>query len=109
MEDETNSLLCDGIHQITKGESKSTEIELKKEKKEKKGKKEKKEKKEKKKRCYECNTRLKMISYTCKCGHIFCHKHLNPHSHNCTFDYMTEKKKQIEKNNPKLASKFDKI
>ena len=66
----------------------------------------KKEKKKKKKRCKECNCKLSLIIYTCKCGHIFCHKHLNPHSHNCQFNYVEEKKKQIEKNNPKIGSKM---
>jgi len=66
----------------------------------------KKEKKKKKKRCKECNCKLSLIVYTCKCGHIFCNKHLNPHSHNCQFNYVEEKKKLIEKNNPKIGSKI---
>jgi len=59
--------------------------------------------------CYNCHCKLKMISYSCKCDHIFCQKHLGAHSHNCTYDYKNEKKKHIIKNNPKLGSKIDKI
>ena len=77
-----------------------------KEEKEEKAEKEPKKKEKKKKRCKECNCKLSLIVYTCKCGHIFCHKHLNPHSHNCQFNYVEEKKKQIEKNNPKIGSKM---
>ena len=66
-------------------------------------------KKKKKKKCFRCNAKLNMIVYSCKCGQIFCHKHLNPHSHNCPYDYKEEKRKQIKENNPKLESKIEKI
>jgi len=39
----------------------------------------------------------------CKCSHTFCLIHLNPHSHNCTFDYLKERRELIEKNNPKMC------
>ena len=80
----------------TKGTKESKEPEEKKQTK----------KKKKKKRCKECNCKLSLIFYTCKCKDIFCNKHLNPHSHNCQFNYVEEKKKQIEKNNPKIGSKI---
>ena len=62
-----------------------------------------------KQKCHECGSKLKMIVFTCKCNHIFCQKHLGAHSHNCTYDYKNEKKKQIEENNPKLESKMERI
>tara|TARA_B100001093_G_C26691751_1_gene955150 strand:- start:701 stop:1012 length:312 start_codon:yes stop_codon:yes gene_type:complete len=62
-----------------------------------------------KERCYFCNKKLKMINFTCKCDHKFCIIHQNPHSHNCTFDSKTAKKKEIKINNPKLGSKLEKI
>tara|TARA_B110000285_G_scaffold228867_1_gene292552 strand:+ start:1535 stop:1846 length:312 start_codon:yes stop_codon:yes gene_type:complete len=62
-----------------------------------------------KQKCYECNAKLKLIIFTCKCNHIFCHKHLGAHSHNCPYDYKNEKKKQIEENNPKIESKMERI
>tara|TARA_Y100000590_G_C15708901_1_gene1009626 strand:+ start:2429 stop:2683 length:255 start_codon:yes stop_codon:yes gene_type:complete len=62
-----------------------------------------------KKKCYECKCKLKLIVFTCKCGHIFCQKHLGAHSHNCTYDYKNEKKEKIEKENPKLGQKFETI
>ena len=77
--------------------------------KEEKEEKETKPKKIPKQKCHECGSKLKMIVFTCKCNHIFCHKHLGAHSHNCTYDYKNEKKKQIEENNPKLESKMERI
>jgi hypothetical protein len=61
--------------------------------------------KKKKPRCFYCNKKLKMTELTmnCKCSHTFCLLHLNPHSHNCTFDYLKERRELIEKNNPKMC------
>jgi len=60
-------------------------------------------------KCHQCKKKLKMIHYTCKCLNTYCQKHLSGHSHSCTFDYVKEKKELIEKNNPKLGEKFEKI
>ena len=62
------------------------------------------EKKKKKLRCACCNTKLGLIYFTCKCGNKYCQKHLNPHSHNCSFNNKESCKKQIEKNNPQMKS-----
>ena len=66
--------------------------------------KKKEEKKKKKLRCACCNTKLGLIYFTCKCGNKYCQKHLNPHSHNCTFNNKESCQKQIEKNNPQMKS-----
>ena len=60
-------------------------------------------------KCTQCNKKLKLISFTCKCGFKYCVVHQNPHSHKCTYDYKSEKCKIIEKSNPKLSSKIIKI
>ena len=65
--------------------------------------------KKKKNKCACCKKKLGLIIFTCKCGHIYCQTHLNPHNHNCQFDYVKEKKDQLIKENPKLGSKFEKI
>ena len=63
------------------------------------------EPKKKKPRCFQCKKKLKMteLGMICKCSHTFCLLHLNPHSHNCTFDYLKERRELIEKNNPKMC------
>jgi len=57
----------------------------------------------KKPRCFHCKKKLKMteLNFKCKCKHQFCHLHLNPHSHKCSFDYLKERQEQIQKTNPK--------
>ena len=66
--------------------------------------KKKEEKKKKKLRCACCNSKLGLIYFTCKCGNKYCLKHLNPHSHNCSFNNKESCQKQIEKNNPQMKS-----
>ena len=63
--------------------------------------------KAKKPKCFHCKKKLKMteLSFRCKCKHYFCHQHLNPHSHKCTFDYLKERQEQIQKHNPKMCVK----
>ena len=49
-----------------------------------------------------CNKKLKMIKYDCKCGGTFCDKHRLMHSHNCV-DLKNKKERvkiQIKENNP---------
>lgn len=65
--------------------------------------------KKKYERCSQCNKKLKLISFTCKCGFKYCVAHQNPHSHKCTYDYKSENCKIIEKSNPKLSDKLIKI
>jgi len=64
-----------------------------------------KESKAKKPRCFHCKKKLKMteLNFICKCKHTFCHLHLNPHSHKCSFDYLKERQEQIQKDNPKMC------
>ena len=56
-------------------------------------------------KCFYCKKKLRMteLNFICKCKHSFCHQHLNPHSHKCTFDYLKERQKQIQKHNPKMC------
>ena len=56
-----------------------------------------------------CRKKTHMNGYKCKCEKIFCAKHRYPHDHKCTFDYKTERKKQIIANNPVFCNKIIKI
>jgi hypothetical protein len=60
-------------------------------------------------RCYQCNKKLKMIYFTCRCNHNFCIKHQYSHSHNCSYNAIKAKKEEIIKNNPKVINKIEKI
>ena len=58
-------------------------------------------------RCHCCRKKLKMteLNFKCKCGHTFCQLHLNPHSHKCTYDYLSERQELLKINNPKMCVK----
>jgi predicted nucleic acid binding AN1-type Zn finger protein len=56
--------------------------------------------------CHFCNKKVKLCEQIkCNCGYHFCPKHMNRHSHNCTFDMKRQKKEELEKNNPKMGKK----
>lgn len=71
------------------------------------------EERKKKPRCHyrdgddKCRKKTHNDGYECKCEKIFCAKHRYPHSHNCSFDFKTDSKKQMLANNPLIIS--DKI
>lgn len=55
----------------------------------------------------ECNKKLGLLPFVCKCGLNFCGVHRYSDKHDCKFNYQEEYKKQLEKNNQKIVS--DKI
>ena len=58
-------------------------------------------------KCFYCKKKLKLteLDLKCKCKNNFCSKHLKPHTHKCTFDYVKEMQEKIKKNNPKMCNK----
>ena len=60
-------------------------------------------------KCAQCMKKLSMMSFTCKCGNMYCITHQTPHMHNCSYNYKLDLQNQIEKNNPKLGQKLIKI
>ena len=60
--------------------------------------------------CFFCNKKLKLMEQIkCNCGNYFCLKHMNRHSHHCTFDVKIQRKNELEKNNPKIRGEMVKI
>lgn len=62
-------------------------------------------------KCYKCNKKLHFIhsiTMKCKCGNIYCNKHINNSNHDCNYNYYVD---YIIKNNlPKLEQeKLNKI
>ena len=47
----------------------------------------------------DCNIKLKLTDYQCKCGNIFCNLHRLPEQHNCSYDYKNTLNKDNEKEN----------
>jgi len=69
-------------------------------------------KKKRSKRCNICRKKVKMHSFTCKCGNnvLFCARHRYPDEHSCAYDWKSESRDQLKKNNPKIVfSKLQKI
>lgn len=62
-------------------------------------------------RCAQCNKKLGVIMIMkCHCEKIFCAKHRYAEAHQCSYDFKTEGKKTIARDNPLVvASKLSKI
>ncbi|XP_030754222.1 uncharacterized protein LOC115881011 [Sitophilus oryzae] len=59
----------------------------------------------KKSRCTECNRKLNITNiYNCRCGRIFCSQHRYSELHKCTYDYKTEGRKILERQNPLVTA-----
>lgn len=70
-------------------------------------KKKKKSKKKRSKRCFQCNKKVGMFGFTCKCGKLFCSVHRYASEHGCTYDYRKEHQEKIKLNNP--DANFNKV
>ena len=58
----------------------------------------------KSKRCIVCRKRNILNMECTKCGKIICIVHRYLEDHNCTYDFNTEGRKQLEKDNEKVIS-----
>ena len=58
----------------------------------------------KKNRCFQCNKRLGLLPFTCKCGANYCTRCKWPEDHHCTFDYRAEGMKKLAKENPVIVA-----
>ena len=58
--------------------------------------------KKKKNRCSHCRKNVGLLGVKCKCGKLFCTRHLHPEEHMCEFDHKTLKIKE-------LTSKLEKV
>lgn len=57
-----------------------------------------------KNRCGKCNSKLKLINFTCKCGITFCGNHRFPENHLCDFDHKKKSREIIRHNNPVVTA-----
>jgi len=63
-----------------------------------------------KKRCFSCNKKVGLTGFKCRCENLFCGLHRYSDQHDCTFDYKTEGRAKLEKDNPQVVgSKIRKI
>ena len=52
----------------------------------------------------ECDKKLGLTAYSCRCGGYFCPLHMPSKEHDCHFDYREQAKKDIRNNNPKVEA-----
>lgn len=52
------------------------------------------------KRCHQCNKKLSLYIFNCRCENIYCLKCKDSIVHGCHFDYRGEQMKRIKESNP---------
>ena len=64
-----------------------------------------------KNRCWSCKKNIGLTGIECRCGFIFCGQHRYVDTHNCSFDYKTLGKVELNKCNPGggVFNKFEKL
>ncbi len=63
------------------------------------------------KRCCNCKRKVGILDFQCKCNRgEFCRKCYHVSDHNCTYDYVAEQRKLLEKKLvPVVADKVSKV
>ena len=62
----------------------------------------------KKQRCGKCSKRIKsVLPIKCRCDKYYCHSHKTPYDHECSYDWVNNNKKIIEKENKEI--RHDKV
>lgn len=60
-------------------------------------------------RCAQCRRRARPAR-TCRCGGVFCPRHVLPFEHTCPHDYRLEARLRIRKANPQtVAEKLERV
>ena len=65
-----------------------------------------------KNRCHfeSCNKKIQFSVVKCRCLFRFCNKHRHAEDHSCTYDYHTNGRERLQKDNPKIQfAKMEKI
>ncbi|TKR88064.1 hypothetical protein L596_012361 [Steinernema carpocapsae] len=54
-------------------------------------------------RCWQCNKRVGLLGFPCRCGGTFCCEHRYDDMHECPFDYKTVEREELRKNHPVIC------
>ncbi|KAG6519008.1 hypothetical protein ZIOFF_022497 [Zingiber officinale] len=61
-------------------------------------------------RCAQCQKKIGLIGFKCRCGGAFCSSHRYSEAHECSFDYKATGRVVLAKENPVvMAKKLEKI
>lgn len=55
-------------------------------------------------RCMECNKKIGLTGFKCRCGYFFCPTHRHSDTHNCDFDYKAAGRAELAKANPLVVA-----
>lgn len=55
-------------------------------------------------RCWSCKTKVGLLGFKCKCSYVFCSRHRHSDQHGCTYDYKTEFRQRLAKENPVVVA-----
>jgi hypothetical protein len=51
-------------------------------------------------RCWNCCKKIGLTGVRCRCGYLFCSAHRYAESHSCDYDYKTNERRKLSKQNP---------
>lgn len=55
-------------------------------------------------RCHQCERKLCLTQFKCKCGQSFCSRHRLPEEHGCGFDHKTQALRKLSESNPQVIA-----
>jgi len=55
-------------------------------------------------KCWTCKKKVGLLGFKCHCGFVFCGVHRYPEKHLCMFDYKTNARINLVKQNPKVSA-----
>eukprot|EP01010_Urceolus_cornutus_P001508 NODE_2055_length_656_cov_253.457990_g1611_i0.p1 GENE.NODE_2055_length_656_cov_253.457990_g1611_i0~~NODE_2055_length_656_cov_253.457990_g1611_i0.p1 ORF type:complete len:87 (+),score=7.89 NODE_2055_length_656_cov_253.457990_g1611_i0:295-555(+) len=58
----------------------------------------------KKNLCWNCNKKVGLLGFSCKCTYVFCAKHRYAEDHDCGFDFKQADREKLAKENPLIKS-----
>ena len=59
-------------------------------------------------KCWKCCKKIGLLGVQCRCGYLFCPEHRYAETHECEYDYKTNERRKLRKQNPVVvASKLD--
>lgn len=61
-------------------------------------------------RCAECNVKVGLCGFKCKCGKVFCGEHRHADGHKCPFDHKKTEREYLARQNPVVqGDKLDRL
>jgi hypothetical protein len=62
------------------------------------------EEQEDKTKCWRCTKKIGLLGVQCRCGYFFCTEHRYAESHSCEYDYKSNERRKLKKQNPVVTA-----